>query len=217
MRSVRLGSIAAILILATVGCSSTASSTSGVGGTSSAPGATDVSGASGPNVGAPAAAGGSCTIAISGGKSVSFTSKQDSYALQMDYWLTSDARSTLGLADTAQGFLMNCQGGDLGSVSFTTADGTTAATFPNGPGTYTIRQQLGSTTDPVPGQVSTLVNLKDKNIWGATEAGTFTVTDLTGSHFAGSFSVKLGTTGQSPISASLKGSFDLNCINGACS
>jgi hypothetical protein len=164
-----------------------------------------------------AAAGGSCRIEITGSYTVSFTSNEDSSTLQMDYWLTADARTALGLADTDQGFLMNCQGGDLGSVSFSTTDGTTGSTFPKGPGTYQIRAQLGTVAAPAPGQVQTLINLKDTNVWGATEVGTFSVTALTGSRFAGSFSVKIGTMGSNSISASLAGSFDLSCQYGACS
>jgi hypothetical protein len=221
MRSVRLASIAAILILATVGCGSnsgsTPGSTSGADGSTSAPDATDSALPSGPTVVVPAAGGGSCKVEISGGATVSFESKQDTGTLQMDYWLTPDARSALALGDTDEGFLMNCQGGDLGSVSFLTTEGTTADTFAKGPATYKIRAQLGNATAAAPGQVQTLLNLKDKNIWGATEEGTFTVTKLDGSHFAGTFSVKIGTTGSSSLSATLTGSFDLNCINGACS
>ena len=214
MRSFRLASVAAVIAIVLAGCGSSASTGSA---STSAPGSTDSSAGAASTVAAPAAAGGSCTISISGGKTVSFTSQEDSSTLQMDYWLPADGRTALGLADTDEGFLMNCQGGDLGSVSFSTTDGTTAATFPKGPGTYQIRAQLGTAGDPAPGQVQTLINLKDKNVWGATEAGTFTVTDLTGSHFAGSFSVKIGTSGSSPISATVSGSFDLSCQYGACS
>jgi hypothetical protein len=154
---------------------------------------------------------------ISGGATVSFESKQDTGTLQMDYWLTPDARSALSLGDGDAGFLLNCQGGDLGSVSFLTTDGTTAATFAKGPATYKIRAQLGTATPAAPGQVQTLFNLKDKKIWGATEEGTFTVTRLDGGDFAGTFAVKIGTTGPSPLSATVTGSFDLGCTSGACS
>ena len=213
MRSLKLASAAAIVAMVFAACGGSAGSTGAPGSTHS----TDTQGGGATTTAAPAAAGGSCKIAITGAKTVSFTSNQDSYTLQMDYWLPSEARTALSLSDTDQGFLMNCQGGDLGSVSFSTTDGTTASTFPKGPGTYQIRAQLGTGADPLPGQVQVLINLKDKNIWGATEVGTFTVTDLTGSHFAGRFSVNIGTTGSNPISASITGSFDLSCINGTCS
>jgi hypothetical protein len=214
MRSFRLASAAAVIAIVLAGCGSS----TGTGSASTpAPGSTDSSDGAASTVAAPAAAGGSCTIAITGGKTVSFTSNEDSSTLQMDYWLPSDARTALALSDNDEGFLMNCQGGDLGSVSFLTTDGTTAAAFPKGPATYQIRAQLGTVGDPAPGQVQTLINLKDKNVWGATEVGTFTITDLTGSHFAGSFSVKIGTTGSNPISANVSGSFDLSCQYGACS
>lgn len=212
MRSLKLASAAAIVAIVFAACGSSAGSTRASGSADS----TDVSGSGAPTTGVPAAAGGSCKIAITGARTVSFTSNQDAYTLQMDYWLPSEARTTLGLAETDQGFLMNCQGGDLGSVSFSTTDGTTASTFPKGAGTYQIRAQLGSGADPAPGQVQALINLKDKSIWGATEVGTFTVTDLTDSHFAGRFSVKIGTTGSNPNSAAITGSFDLGCINGTC-
>jgi hypothetical protein len=200
MRIGRFASLVATVALVAAAC----------GSSSSTPG-TGISG----DQGAPsmaAAGGGHCQIDITGGATVSFTSTQDSGTLQMDYWLNPAARSALALSADAQGFLMNCQD-SKGSVSLTTADGTTAAQLPEGPGTYEIRAQLGATGTPTPGQILTLVNLHDQNIWGVSETGTLTVTTLTASRFAGSFQMKIATKGSNNISASVTGSFDLGCTS----
>jgi hypothetical protein len=215
MRFARPVPMVAVLALVVAACGGSAStvapSTTGAGSGEPA----GVTAAPAAMTGAPAAAGGSCSVQISGAVTASFQAPQDAGTLQMDYWLPDDARAMLGVTGDDEGFLLNCQGA-AASVSLSTADGTTSKEFPEGAGTYTILAQATQAT-AAPGAIQTLVNTHDKNIWSVSEPGTFTVTTLTGGRFAGSFEFKISAIGNAGTAATVSGSFDLSCVNGACS
>jgi hypothetical protein len=105
-------------------------------------------------------------------------------------------------------------------VSFTLGAGTTAADFVKGPKDYVIGAGglLGAN---VAGQISLLVDFHDSSIWKVTDPGTFKVTTFGGSKFAGTFTAKIGKTGddlQSIVAnAVLAGTFDMGCTSTACS
>jgi len=215
MHRIRFAALIAALAIAATACSG--------GGSTAAPGSTAVPGSADPGSTAPAgtvpsfasAGGGSCGVQIDGGVTKAWHSDQTMGTLQMDSWLGPDQRSALNLGAADEGFLMNCQDSS-GSVSLTTTEGTTAATFPQGAGTYVIRQQLSGAPATAPGQISALVNLHDTNIWAVSEPGTLTITTLGTNHFVGTFEFKIATTGSNSISASVSGSFDLGCTSGTC-
>lgn len=218
MRITRFASVVATLALVASACGS-AASTSGPAATGVAPtGVAPAGDTSLPNTTPPpmpAAGGGSCGVQIDGGVTMSWHTDQTMATLQMDSWLSSEQRTMLNLVADDAGFLMNCQDAS-GSVSLLTTAGTTVATFAQGPGTYVIRQQAAGAPASAPGQISALVNLHDKNIWGVSEPGTLTITTLGSNHFVGTFEFKMATTGSTPISATVSGSFDLGCTSGTC-
>jgi hypothetical protein len=169
----------------------------------------------------PAAGGGSCTVAITGDVSKSWTASQTMGSLLVSYWLSPAEAAVLSLSADEAYFIMNCQGSD-GSVSFTLTNNTTRAQFPEAPGTYVIPAAgglLGLGGDP--GQVGMLLSLHDSAIWNATEPGTFKITTFGGGKFAGTFQAKVGKLGDDlktiAATATLSGSFDLSCTSQGCS
>jgi hypothetical protein len=124
----------------------------------------------------------------------------------------------LAVKDGEAELLINCQS-DQGSISLTTTAGTTSAQLPHSPATYVI-EAGGLVADRKPGEIQTVINLKDTNLWSVTEPGTFDITSFNPSHLAGSFSFKIGRSdvGSQAIlaTATISGTFDLTCTGSAC-
>ena len=218
MRSINAVSVVAALALVIAGC--TSSPATGAG----SPGGSDGGANSGGSGGAASAGmasqavpvGRSCSVQVSGDVAKSWKTTQSAGTLMVSYWLNSADRKTMAL--TGETFLLNCDS-DAGTVNFDMTNGTTAADFPEAPGTYVIDMNgLGGTQA---GHVGMLINLKSGGDWRLTEPGTFKITTLGGSRFAGSFSVKIGQLGATGKydggSATITGSFDLACTGSACS
>jgi len=156
---------------------------------------------------------------IDGDVTKSWHTDQTSATLLVSYWLTSGDRTMLGVEAGQEELLINCQS-DEGSISLTTTAGTTAAQLPKAPGTYVI-EAGGLTAERKPGQIQTVINLKDSKLWYVTEPGTFEITSFAPSHLAGSFAFKIGRseTGSQTVAATatISGTFDLGCTGSACS
>jgi hypothetical protein len=207
----------AALAIVVAACGSSAS-TPGSG--NSTPGANPGS-SSAASVGLPnlaAAGGGSCSVMVTGGAEVSWTSPQNMGSLLMSYWLGAAELSVLSLGPDTAYVLMNCKS-DKGSISLYTTNDTTTTQFPEKPGTYVI-EAGGLLGDTKPGEIQALVTLSDNSLWRITEPGSFAVTAFDGHHFAGTFTLKIGKEGddlQSIVAtAAGSGTFDLNCTATAC-
>jgi hypothetical protein len=221
MRFVRLASVVAALAIAAGACSSS-SSTAGPGATAGAGGTGP---ASNPSAAMPAlslpvmpaAGGGSCSVNVTGDKTVSWEAKQDMSSLMVSYWLSAADRQMLSL--DGENLILNCKGSG-GSVSFMLGSGTTAADFVKGPKDYVIAAG-GLLGGNVAGQISMIFGFDDKSIWKVTEPGSFKVTTLGGGKFAGTFTAKIGKSSddlQSIVAnAVLSGTFDMGCTGSACS
>lgn len=206
----RLGIVIAIAVLAVSACG---------GGSSASHSGSSQNGGPGGGDQANAQAGhGTCVVDIKGDVTKSWTTKQTNGTLLLTQWLSASSRKILSLSEGEESMILNCDG-DGGSISFTTANGTTADMFPKGPKKYVITAGtlIGSDTA---GEIGLIIDLKDKAIWSAAEPGTFDVTTFGGSKFAGSFSVKLKSTqdlSTTSATATLSGTFDLSCTGDACS
>lgn len=218
MPRTRIASLVATLAIAAAACSSGGSTTApGSGG-----GGSTEPGSSGPAVVVPSfasAGGGSCGVQIDGDVTKSWHTDQTKATLLVSYWLTPGDRTLLGVTDGQEELLINCQS-DQGSISLTTTAGTTAAQLPKAPGTYVI-EAGGLVADRKPGEIQTVINLKDSKLWKVTETGTFEITSFTPSHLSGSFTFKIGRSdvGSQAIAATatISGTFDLACTGSACS
>jgi hypothetical protein len=210
-------SLVAVLAIAVAACggakATTAPQSGGQG--SAAPGSSDAV----VVVPSFAKGGGSCGVQIDGDVTKSWHTDQTVATLLVSDWLNASDRSMLAVKDGEEMLLINCQS-DQGSISFTTTAATTAAQFPKAPGTYVI-EAGGIVADRKPGEIQTVINLKDSNLWRVTEPGTFEITSFTPSHLAGSFTFKIGSyeVGSSAATntASISGTFDLACTGSACS
>ena len=218
MPRTKIASLVAALAIAAAACSSGGSKTTPAssGGASTEPGSSE------PAAVVPSfasAGGGSCGVQIDGDVTKSWHTDQTSATLLVSYWLTSGDRTMLGVEAGQEELLINCQS-DEGSISLTTTAGTTAAQLPKAPGTYVI-EAGGLTAERKPGQIQTVINLKDSKLWYVTEPGTFEITSFTPSHLAGSFAFKIGRseTGSQTVAATatISGTFDLGCTGSACS
>ena len=214
----RIVSLVAVLAVAVAACSSGGSTPTPRSGA----GVSTEPGSSQPAVVVPSfgsAGGGSCGVQIDGGITKSWHTDQTTATLLVSYWLKSGDRTMLGLAAGQEELLMNCQS-DEGSITLTTTEGTTAAQLPKAPGTYVIGAG-GLTAERKPGEIQTVINLKDSNVWYVTEAGTFEITSFTPSSLAGSFTFKIGRSdaGSQTVAATatVSGTFDLGCTGSACS
>ncbi len=209
------GSLFALAIVVSA-CSSAAS-----GGPSSGASASTVAAPSDVTVPQlPAAGGGSCSVKVTGDVSKSWTSPQTMGSLLVSYWLSPAELAQLSLKKDIAYFIMNCQGSE-GTVSFSLANDTTTAMFPKAPGKYVVPASGGIGLGGEPGQVGSLINLNDKQLWNVTAPGTFEVTTFGGGKFAGTFQAKIGRLGDDlhtiTATATLSGTFDLGCTSGACS
>jgi hypothetical protein len=210
MPRLKIASLIAVLAIAATACGSggsTAAPRSGGQG-STEPGATE------PAAVVPsfaAAGGGSCGVQIDGDVTKSWHTDQTTGTLLVSYWLTPGDRTLVGVANGDEELLINCQS-DEGSISFTTTAGTTAAQLPKAAGTYVIERK--------PGEIQTIINLKDSKVWNVTAAGTFEITSFTPSSLAGSFNFKIGRSdvGSQTVvaTATVSGTFDLACTGSAC-
>jgi len=216
MRIVKLASAVAAMAIVVSGCGGSTSTPAPGAVVSTEPGATE------PAVVVPsfaAAGGGSCGVQIDGDVTKSWHTDQTTGTLLVSYWLTPGDRTVVGVANGEEELLINCQS-DEGSISLTTTAGTTAAQFPKAAGTYVI-EAGGLVAERKPGEIQTIINLKDSKVWNVTEAGTFEITSFTPSHLAGSFTFKIGAsdTGSQAIvaAATVSGTFDLGCTGSACS
>jgi hypothetical protein len=218
MPRLKIASLVAVLAIAATACGSGGSTTAPRSGGqgSTAPGATE------PAVVVPSfasAGGGSCGVQIDGDVTKSWHTEQTMATLLVSYWLTPGDRTMVGVANGEEELLINCQS-DQGSISFTTTAGTTAAQLPKTAGTYVI-ETGGLLANRKPGEIQTIIDLKDSKAWRVTENGTFEITSFTPSHLAGSFTLKIGTSdsGSETIvaSATISGTFDLACTGSACS
>ena len=229
MRPVRFVSIVAAIAIGVAGCGgsgSTAAPGSSVAGSSptaaprssvagsglTAAPRSSVAGSS-PTVKlstAPAIGGEGCSVKISGGVTKSWQSKQASGSMLVTYWL-NDSDKKLSGSTGFERFILNCESAD-GSAHFQTADSTTAAQFPKAPGTYVVPISTGT-----PGQVDLILHTSGFSTWVVAEPGTFTITTLDGSKFAGTFSVKMTNSDSgTDVSATLSGSFNFRCMASAC-
>ncbi len=166
----------------------------------------------------PAAGGGSCNVKITGGVETSWVSPQTMGTLLISYWLSQADRSLLSVGPDEAYMLMNCQS-DSGSISLTTTNQTTAAQFPEKPGTYVI-EAGGILSDTQPGDVQAIVVFHNDTLWKVTKPGTFVVTTFGGGHFAGTFSLEVGQESDDlstiVATATVSGTFDLACTGSAC-
>ena len=218
MPRLKIASLVAVLAIAATACGSggsTAAPRSGGEG-STAPGSSE------PAVVVPSFASDvvwSCGVQIDGYVTMSWHTDLTLATLLVSYWLTPGDRSMVGVASGEEELLINCQS-DEGSISLTTTSGTTAAQLPKAAGTYVI-EAGGLGAERKPGEIQTIINLKDSKVWNVTEAGTFEITSFTPSHLAGSFTFKIGAsdTGSQAIvaAATVSGTFDLGCTGSACS
>ena len=166
----------------------------------------------------PGGGNGTCSVNITGDVSKSWTTKQDMGTLLVSQWLSASSRSMMSLKDGEESLILNCKG-DGGSISFMTAGGTTSATFPKGPKTYTISSGSLLGTDTA-GEIGSVINMNDKLIWAPAEPGTFEVKTFGGGKFSGTFTLKIKATADlqtRAANATLTGSFDLSCTGDACS
>ncbi len=158
--------------------------------------------------------GGSCKVTVSGGLSLSWESKQDKASLLVSYWLSAATRAALG--GSGENFLMNCNG-TAATISLYSTNGTTAAQFPEAAGRYVINAHG---TASIPGTVAAIVAPKGGNLWNITGPGTFNVTVLNASHFAGTFQLKIAELGPdlklTGTTATVFGTFDLACTTNSC-
>ena len=214
----KIFSLVAVLAIAVAACggakATTAPQSGGQG--SAAPGSSDAV------VVVPSFAakgGGSCGVQIDGDVTKSWHTDQTTATLLVSDWLNAADRSMLGVKDGEAELLINCQS-DQGSISLTTTSGTTSAQFPKAAGTYVI-EAGGIVADRKPGEIQTVINLKDKLLWRVTEPGTFEITSFTPSHLAGSFTFKIGSyevgSSAATSTATFSGTFDLGCTGSACS
>ena len=141
----------------------------------------------------PVTGAGSCKVTISGGLTASWESQQTKASAVLSYWLSPAAHQVLSAK--GESFLMSCDGPD-GAISLYTTNTTTSVQFPEAAGNYVIG---GLGTVSTPGLVIAVVAPKGTNLWNITEPGTFSVTTLNGSKFAGTFQIKIA------------GTFDLAC------
>ena len=160
--------------------------------------------------------GGSCKVTISGGLTASWESKQDDASVLVSYWLSPSDHAALG--GNSESFLMNCQGTGA-QVSLYTTTGTTGSQFPEGSGSYVIDAQ-GPASKGQPGMVGGIVSTGGSDLWNITEPGTFTVTDLNATHFAGRFQMTIAQIGTNlqvtSNTATVTGSFDMDCTTAFC-
>jgi hypothetical protein len=213
MRIIKLASVVVALAVVAAGCGG--SSSAGV----SSPAATGQNGNPAlPSVVIPAAGGGSCQVDISGDVTTSWHATQDLASLVVSYWLSASSRKEMSWTEGKEALTLICKGSG-GSVMFSTTDKTLSADFPKSPKDYVI--PAGGSYAAQPGQVSMQLNLSDHNIWKVTEAGSFKVTAFGSGKFAGTFSVKVGRSGDDPktivATAVVSGSFDFGCTGDACS
>ena len=207
----------AILAIVVAACGSSASTAGFVNSSPGGnPGSSSAASIGLPNL--PAAGGGSCSVKVTGGTEVSWASPQNTGSLLVGYWLGASELAVLSLGPDAAYLLMNCQS-DTGSVSLYTTNGTTTAQFPEKPGTYVI-EAGGLLGDTKPGEIQALVTFHDDSLWRITEPGSFVVTAFDGHHVAGTFAIKIGKQSddlQSIVAtATVSGTFDLNCMATAC-
>lgn len=217
MKARRPALVLAILAIVVAACGSSASTPGAGNSTPGAnPGSSSAASVDLPNL--PAAGGGSCSVKATGGAEVSWNSPQNMGSLLVGYWLGASELSVLSLGPDAAYMLMNCQS-DKGSISLYTTNDTTTAQFPEKPGTYVI-EAGGLLGDTKPGEIQALVTFSDKSLWRITEPGSFAVTAFDGHHFAGTFTLKIGKESddlQSIVAtATVSGTFDLNCTATAC-
>jgi hypothetical protein len=218
MQRTRLVSVLAALAISAAACSSSGSTaTPGSGVQNSAePGSSELA------VSAPSfasAGGGSCGVQIDGDVTKAWHTDQTKGTLLVSYWLSPDDRSLNGVEDGQEMLDINCQS-DQGSISLITTAGTMATQFPKAPGKYVI-EAGGLVADRKPGEIQTVTNLKDKSLWKVIENGTLEITGFTPTHFVGSFTFKIGKSGDDlktiVATATVSGTFDLGCTGSACS
>ena len=192
--------------LIAAGCGSSAATQSSQGATV-APGVPSQPVASVPVQ--PVSGAGSCKVTISGGLTASWDSQQTKASAVVSYWLSPAAHQVLSA--TGESFLMSCDGAD-GAISLYTTNTTTSVQFPEAAGNYVIG---GLGTVSTPGLVIAVVAPKGTNLWNITEPGTFSVTTLNGSKFAGTFQIKIAEQGPdlklTGKTATVSGTFDLAC------
>jgi hypothetical protein len=203
------------------GASTSASGATGAAPTGLTPAGSTVPGSTAPAVIAPsfaAAGSGSCGVQIDGDVTKSWHTDQTTATLLVSDWLSAADKAMLAVKDGDAELLINCQS-DQGSISLTTTAGTTSAQLPESPATYVI-EAGGLVADRKPGEIQTVINLKDTNLWRVTEPGTFDITSFNPSHLAGSFSFKIGRSdvGSQTVlaTATISGTFDLSCTGSAC-
>jgi len=225
MRLPRFAFVVAALAIVASGCGG-AAATSAPGATGAAPTGQVAAGSTAPGATTSAvivpsfaaAGGGSCGVQIDGDVTKSWHTDQTTGTLLVSDWLTAADKSMLAVKDGEAELLINCQS-DQGSISLTTTAGTTAAQLPHAPATYVI-EAGGLLANRKPGEIQTVINLKDKNLWGVTEPGTFDITSFNPSHLAGSFSFKIARSdvGSQTVlgAATISGTFDLTCTGSAC-
>ncbi len=157
----------------------------------------------------PVSGAGSCKVTITGDLAASWETQQTKASAVVSYWLSPAAHKVLSA--TGESFLMSCDGPG-GAISMYTTNVTTAAQFPQAPGTY-ILNSLGASSGP--GAVIAVVAPKGDNLWKITEPGTFNVTTLDGSKFAGAFQMKIAELGSdlklTGKTATVSGTFNLAC------
>ena len=217
--SFRLAFATAVAVsMIAAGCSSSAATQAAPGATLApvVPGVSSQPVVSAPaqpvaSVAAPPVGGaGTCKVTITGGLTASWDSTQSKASAIVSYWLSPASHKVL--SPTGESFLMNCDGTD-GSVSLYTANGTTAAQFPQAAGSYVIPVHgLAVKTGTVTAAVTTT---KGGLLWQIAEPGTFNVTTLDGSKFAGTFQMKIAEIGAdlklTGTTATVSGTFDLAC------
>ena len=223
MRLHRFAFVVASLAFVASGCSS-AASTSAPAATGAAPTGQAAAGSTAPGSTTPAvivpsfaaAGGGACGVQIDGDVTKSWHTDQTTGTLLVSDWLSAADKAMLAVKDGEAQLLINCQS-DQGSISLTTTEGTTVAQLPDAPGTYVI-EAGGLLANRKPGEIQTVINLKDKNLWSVTEPGTFEITSFTTNHLTGSFSFKIGRSdlGSQTVlgAATISVSFDLGCASG---
>jgi hypothetical protein len=167
----------------------------------------------------PIAGGGACDVNVTGDTTVSWHSPQTVGSVLLSYWLGPAELAVLSLKSGESYFLMNCTSA-TGDITLSSAVGTLATQFVHGPGTYVIAAG-GLLGGAKAGQISTLVTFRDHTLWKVAEAGTLNVTTFNSSHFAGTFTMKIGKTGSDlqtiVATATVSGIFDMACMSRGCS